>query len=166
MTTVHAGADKPMLFRSFIHVLVLLVGPFCCAQVVTVRVINAAGGHPLQKQHVSVSLLYGKGEKTPSKYEANLTLESDANGEAHFTLPEPAPPHISAQVRLTSEHWRCGCGVLAVTRDVIQKGIVGPLPGGEPKKTATFLKAAPGEILFVARPLSFFERLLYPFVKG
>ena len=155
-----------MLFRGLVYVLVLLLGPFCFAQVVTVRVINAADGHPLQKQHVSVSLLYDKGEKTPAKYEANLTLETDTNGEARFTLPEPAPPHISVQVRLTSEHWRCGCGVLAASGDVIQKGIVGPLPGGQSKKTTTSLKAPPGEILFVARPLSFFERLLYPFVKG
>lgn len=155
-----------MLFRGVGCVLLMLVGPLCFAQVVTVRVINAADGRPLQKQQVSVSLLYEKGEKTPAKYEANLSLETDANGEAHFTLPEPAPPHISAQVRLTSEHWRCGCGVLAATGDVIQKGIVSPLPGGESKKAAASLKVAPGEILFAARPLSFFERLLYPFVKG
>jgi hypothetical protein len=155
-----------MLFRCLVFVLLLLVEPLCFAQAVTVRVVNAADGHPLQKQQVSVSLLYEKGEKTPAKYEANLSLETDANGEARFTLPEPTPPHILAQVRLTSEHWRCGCGVLAASGDVIQKGIVGPLPGGEPKKTTASLKAAPGEILFVARPLSFFERLLYPFVKG
>jgi len=154
-----------MFFRGFVCVLLLLVGPFCFAQTVTVRIMNAARGHPLQNQHVPVSLLYEKGEKTPAKYEANLTMKTDANGEAHFTLPEPAPPHISAQVRLTLEHLRCGCGVLATTEDVIQKGIVGPLPGGQPKKAAATLKALSGEILIVARPLSFFERLLYPFVK-
>jgi hypothetical protein len=163
---VRIRRDMTMLLRSSVCVLLLLVGPFCFAQVVTVRVINAADGHPLQKQHVSVSLLYEKGEKAPTKYDANLSLETDANGEAHFTLPGPAPPHISAQVRLTSEQWRCGCGVLAATADVIQKGIVGPLAGAEPKKSAAPVKASPGEILFVARPLSFFERLLYPFVKG
>ena len=155
-----------MFFRGLGCILLALVAPFCLAQVVTVRVINAIDGRPLQKQQISVSLLYEKGEKTPAKYDANLTLETDANGETHFTLPEPVPPHISAQVRLTSEHWRCGCGVLAATGDVLLKGIVGPLPGGESKRAATFLKPTPGEILFAARPLSFFERLLYPFVKG
>jgi len=144
----------------------MLVEPLCFAQVVTVRLINAADARPLQKQEVSLSLLYEKGEKTPTKYESNLSLETDANGEAHFTLPEPSPSHISAQVRLTSGHWRCGCGVLAATGDVIQKGIFGPLPGGESKKPTASLKAVPGEILFAAHPLSFFERLLYPFVKG
>ena len=155
-----------MLFRGLRCVLLVLVAPFCLAQVVSVRVINAIDGCPLQKQQISVSLLYEKGEKTPAKYAANLTLETDANGETHFTFPEPVPPHISAQVRLTSEYWRCGCGVLAATEDVIQKGIVGPVPGGESKRGAASLKPTPGEILFAARPLSFLERLLSPFVKG
>lgn len=155
-----------MLFRGLVCVLVLLIGPLCLAQVVTVRVVNTADGHPLQNQHVSVSLLNESGEKLPANYEANASLETDVNGEAHFTLPQPAPRHLSVLVRLTSEHWRCGCAVLAATGDVIQKGIVGPLPGGQSKKAATTLKAMPGEILFVARPLSFFERLLYPLEKG
>jgi len=33
------------------------------------------------------------------------------------------------------------------------------------KKFAARYKAAPGEILFIFRPLSFFERLLYPLMK-
>jgi hypothetical protein len=152
-----------VLFR--VCVLLLLGGPLCLAQVVSIRVINAADGGPLQKQQVSVSLLYDKGEKTPPKHNVNLSLESDAKGEAHFTLPEPAPSRISARVRLTSVHWRCGCEVLATTEDVIQKGIIGPQPA-ESKKPATPVIVSPGEIIFLARPLSFFERVLYPFVKG
>lgn len=155
-----------MLLRNLSYVLVLLVSPSCFAQEVVVRVVNATNGQPLGMQHVSVSLLYEKGEETPARYEAILNSETDAKGDAHFTLPEPAPRHISALVRLTSEHWICGCGVVASTEDVIQKGIVGVLPTGESKKSTAALKAAPGEILIVARPLSFFERLLYPFVKG
>jgi hypothetical protein len=154
------------LSRDLVCVLLLLLGPLCHAQVVTVRVINAANGHPLPKQQVSVNLFYEKGVKTPAKYDANLTLATDVNGEAHFALPEPAPLHLFVQIRLTSEHWHCGCLALAATGDVIQKGIVDPLPEGESKKAAASLKAIPGEILFVARPLSFFELLLYPFLKG
>ena len=48
------------LLRGSACVLLLMLGPSCLAQVVTVRVINAADGHPLQKQQVSVSLLYGE----------------------------------------------------------------------------------------------------------
>ena len=133
------------------------------AQTVTIRVINADDGRPLQKEPVSVSLLYDKGERIPAKYDTNLSLETDVNGEAHFTLPEPAPAHLSTQVHLTSEHWHCGCGLLVATADLIQRGIVSPPP--ESKKSAVPAEAVPREILFVARPLSFLERLLYPFVK-
>lgn len=143
----------------------LLLGPSCFAQGVTVRVINAANGHPLQKQSVTVSLLYEKGERTPAKYDATLRLETDVNGEAHFRLPEP-PVHFSAQVRVDWSHWKCGCGVLGSTDDLIRKGILGPVPTAKSENSATLFKVVAGEILFVARPLSFFERLLYPFLKG
>jgi hypothetical protein len=90
---------------------------------------------------------------------------TDANGEARFRLPEPAPEHLAANVSVTSEHWHCGCGVLAVMQDVIQKGVVGPLPRVDSRKFAFPVEPVPGKILFVARPLSFFERLLYPLTK-
>jgi hypothetical protein len=158
--------DMETLFRYLACVLLLALAPSCLAQTVAIRVISANDARPLQKQHVSVSLLYVKGEATPAKYDANLTFETDVNGEVHFVLPEPAPTHMSAQVHLTSEHWRCGCGIVVATDDLIQKGIVGPPPEGESRKSAAPVKTVPGEILFVARPLSFLERLLYPFVKG
>lgn len=143
------------------------IGLSCFAQTVRVRVVNANNGRPLQNQPVTVSLLYEKGEATPAKFEASLTFRTDASGEARFVLPKPAPTHMAAQVRLTTEHWRCGCMVLAATQDVIQKGIVdSAASASESKRSPSLVKAVPGEILFVARPLSFWERLLYPFVKG
>jgi hypothetical protein len=145
--------------------LLFWLSSFCAAQVVTIRVIEAADGRPLQKQRVSVSLLYDKNEPTPTKYDAVLSLETDQNGEAQFRLPEPAPAHLATQVNLTSEHWRCGCSLLATTRDLIQKGIVEPKPGPESKKSAVLAKAEPGEILILARRLTLFERLLYPLMK-
>jgi hypothetical protein len=117
-------------------------------------------GHPLQNQPISISLLYDKSEKTPAKYEA-LNLKTDEKGESQFSLPEPAPSQLAAQVHLTSEHWHCGCSVLATTQDLIQKGIVGP----RSSKSVNPVIAQPKEILFLARPFTFFERLLYPFVK-
>jgi hypothetical protein len=143
-----------VLFRCIAFICLLSIGPCCYAQAVTIRIINANDGSPLRDQKVSVSLLYDKGEAQPANY----------NG--HFVLPGPAPTHISAQVRLAPSHWRCGCGVLIATEELIRKGTVGPLPAADSGKSAASVKTAPGEILFVARPLSFWERLLYPFVKG
>ena len=156
---------KKQHFRFLVLSVLLLLSPLCSAQVIRIRVINSSNGQPLAKQSVSINLLYDKGEKAPARYEANLRLETDANGEARFLLPEPVPVHLAAQVRLTSEHWHCGCLALAATQDVIQKGIVQTL-GPESSGSATNEKAEPGVILFFARPLTFLERLLYPLLKG
>jgi len=117
---------------------------------VRVRVVNAANGHPLQEQAVSVSFLYDKeyDKEIPATYDAVLNLETDANGEAHFKLPEPAPVHFSAQVKVDWSHWKCGCGVLGSTDDLVRKGIVGPMATTDSNKSARLLKSTPGEILF------------------
>jgi hypothetical protein len=51
---------------------------------IKIRVVNVENGHPIQKQPISVSMLY---EKTPPKYDATIRLETDANGGAQFGLP-------------------------------------------------------------------------------
>jgi hypothetical protein len=106
--------------------LLLWISPFCYGQAIRVRVINGKNGHPLPKQQVSVSLLYEGNETKPAKYDAIQHFDTDANGLAQFSLPEPAPAHLSVGVRLTSEHWHCGCAApaLVVTKELIQKGIV------------------------------------------
>jgi hypothetical protein len=155
------------MFLRYLTLLCLLsVGFTCSAQTATIRVVNADDGSPLQHQPVSVSLLYDKGQVPPAKYDANLNFQTDADGEVHFVLPAPAPEHISAQVRVAPSHWRCGCEVLVATEELIRDGVVGRSPAANGGKSAALVKAVPGEILFVARPLSFWERLLYPFVKG
>jgi hypothetical protein len=153
-------------FRYLALILPLWLGPACLAESVTIRVINASDGRPLQNQEVSVSLLYEKGQAAPTKYDANLALRTDAAGQVTFVVPAPAPAHISAQVRVAPSRWRCGCGVLVATQELIRDGVVGPLPAADTGKSPAPFKAAPGEILFVARPLSFWERLMYPLVKG
>ena len=148
--------------RFFVLFLTLWLGPMCSAQVIRIRVINSNNGQPLPKQSVSVNLLYDKGEKPPAKYEANLLLETDADGKAQFRLPEPVPAHLGVQVRLTSEHWHCGCMALATTQDVIQKG----MSDSESTTSIKNARAEPGIILFLARPFTLLERLLYPLMKG
>lgn len=137
----------------------------CAAQNVTVRVVDATNLRPLQKQQVTVSFLYDTNAPVPKSYDRILRLETDSSGEARFGLPAPAPEHISVVVGLTFENWRCGCGVLAATQDVIHVGVEGALPGRE-QKTPALPTKAPGQILILARPLTFFERLLYPLLKG
>ena len=151
------------LVRYLACFVLLLAGPLSSAQTVRIRVINGENGKPLQKQQVSASLIYRKGENAPEKYDAILNLETDSNGEAQFSLPEPAPAHLSAQLKIDWGRWHCGCRVLAVTQDVIQRGIVESAAVREGSSAS--IKADPGEILLVTRPMSFFERLLYPLLK-
>jgi hypothetical protein len=152
-------------FRYLVWFLLLWLSPACFGQVIRIRVTDSRTGHPVQMQPVSVALCYGQGEKAPAKYDANLHLETDANGEAQFHLPEPAPAHLVALVRLTSEHWHCFCMAIVATRDLVQIGVV-QTPDAESTTSATNAKAEPGVILFLARPFTFLERLFYPFVKG
>jgi hypothetical protein len=151
------------LFRQLVYVLLFLVGPLCLGQGVTIRVVNANDLRPLKKQKVSVTLGYDKRDPHPAKYNTNIALETDANGEAQFRLPEPFPEHFSAQIQMDWGHWDCSCSALADTQEVIQRGLVEFSAKG--KKPKTLIKARPGEVIFVARPLSFIERLLYPLLK-
>jgi hypothetical protein len=155
---------KPV-FRYLAFLLVLSLRPSAQAQEVTVRIVNAANGQPLPKQAVSVSFLYVQkyDKEIPARNDTALHLDTDANGEAHFRLPEPPPAHLSASVRVDWSHWKCACWVMGSTDDLIHKGLVGPEVAAG--KSSLDIKPAPGEILFLTRPLSFLERLLYPLMK-
>lgn len=153
-----------MLFRCAVGVLSLLAGPLCLAQVVTVRVINGANGRPLQKQNVSLYPGYEKGEKTPPNYDGLMVLgkETDANGQARFTLPEPAPSSVWVRIALSSTGWYCEeCDATAATADLLQKGIVIGSDLAKSTKTATQVKVPPGELLFIVRRVPFYWRLLH-----
>jgi len=148
-------------FKFFFSFYLVCAVQMCLGQKIIVRVVDSRNGHPLPEQQISISFLYGENGKASQG--KPLLLQTDAEGQAFFSLPEPLPQHLSAQVHLSSHHWRCGCAVLVSTQDLIQKGAV----GAESQKPASgAAKAGPGEIVFVARPLGFFERLLYPLVKG
>lgn len=153
------------LLRYLVCFVLVWLNSLCFGQVIRARIVNAKNGQPLQKQQVSVSLLYDEGGRSAASNGRVLHVETGASGQAEFTLPQPPPPHLSVQVTLTSEYWRCGCMALATTQDVIQKGITVVEPSNEAKKSGQPLQAEPGEILFYARPLTFLERLLYPLVK-
>ena len=132
----------------------------CSAQTVTIRVLNVNSGKPLIGQTVSVNFVYGSVEGT-SGPRSLIRLTTNKNGEAEVSLPHPMPDHIWVEIKLTSEHWHCACQDLVPTAEVIQKGINVPEGVGMKHPEASH----PGEVIFGARPFTFFEKLLYPFVK-
>lgn len=103
-------------------------------------------------------------ENAPPKLDTVLNLETDVNGQASFSLPEPAPAHLGAVVRLTSENWHCACLALADTHEVIRNGIT-VTQTSQKSAAPPPLQAQPGEILFTPRPLTFFERILQPLMR-
>jgi hypothetical protein len=86
---------KKRCFRHVIWIFAVGFAPHCFGQTIRIRVVNDQTGHPLPKQPISISLLYDKSEKTPAKYDAVLNLLTDEKGQAQFSLPEPAPAHLS-----------------------------------------------------------------------
>jgi hypothetical protein len=140
---------------------VALLCQFCSAQSIRVRVLNSNDGHPLPKQAVTVQFLY----ETPAKATPPLHIETDANGDATFSVPEPTPEHVNVRVTLSSEHWHCACWALADTQKIFKGGITQPAAVKQSNAATTRATAEPGEIVFLVRPFTFFERLLYPFVK-
>jgi hypothetical protein len=154
-------------FRYLACFLLLGLVPSCLAQEARIRVINGTNGRPLPNFAASISFLYDKNydKEIPANYNASLRLETDGNGQAYFKIPQPPPMHFAAQVTVDWSHWDCGgCAILASTDDLAKKGIVMPVATKDANKFALY-KAAPGEILVIVRPLSFFERFLYQLMK-
>ena len=128
-------------------------GIACSAQEVTVRVFNAKNDQPLASETVKVQSMGGEASSP-------VLLTTDAKGEAHFSIPNHTG-HIDVRVVLKkSRHWDCNCWVAADTKEVRQ-GIVAytPVKGREAPA------AKPNEIVIMAYPLSFIQRLLWPLMK-
>jgi hypothetical protein len=143
----------------------LLSSRACLAQDLKVHVVNISTGKPMVNVPVSLNLLYGKENVPPTNYGRTMIANTDANGDAHFPLPAPPPAHLSVLLQL-SWHWHCVCGVFATTSEVFQRGVVAGHSAPNSQSRNPALTPSPGTILVTAWPLSFFERLLYPLLKG
>ena len=144
--------------RAFI--LAFLLCNIGLAQNITVRVTDSKDGHPLSKRPVSAQFLF----ENPTRTLPLVQSETNSNGEAQFSLPEPIPDHLNVRVTLDPEPWHCACWLMTDTHKIVRTGIVQPAPSSSGKAPSN-VAPKPGEIVFVARELSFFERLLSPLVK-
>lgn len=108
-----------------------------------------------------VQFLYEK----PNRVSSPLQIETDANSEAQFSIPEPQPVHVNVRLALTSEHWHCACWVMTDSEKVIHNGIVQTAPTKKAKASTAPANTEPGQIVFIVRPFTFSERILYPLVK-
>jgi hypothetical protein len=136
----------------------VLVCPVVFGETFKVRVLNATDSKGIAKQQISISYIYEKGQGQASG--GVVASQTNAQGEAEFTIPNPLPSRVSIHVKADDRHWRCACLALVATNDLLQTGFLGP--AGAQNKA----KARPREAIFTLIPLSFWERLLYPLVKG
>jgi hypothetical protein len=153
----------------FAPLLFSLVGTESAAQTVRIRLVNSTNGTPMTNLKISVFGVSGKANAQPEdprrlldKHATpDVRLVTDANGEAHFDLPNPAPDHFYIH-ELPGPAWDCTCLVRVVTEEVSLKRrtISNSQEGLSPGNVST--QPAPGEIVFRLKPTPWWVRVFWP----
>jgi hypothetical protein len=148
-TVLHAPTCLAILVMLFLC-------PLCFAQSVTVRVVDTTG-QPISDQVVTAHFLFAN----PANDRA-FNQRTDANGEALLQLPQPTPEAMDVEVGLVQTNLHCSCRVLAKTERVMREGltIAGRTRGVKSSKP---IPPTPGHIIFVARPPSLLEKVLFDY---
>ncbi len=153
--------------------LALLSGGPCLAQTVDIRLLNTVSGSPVSNRRILVFDTSGNAD-TPEKDEyklfekdanPDLRLISNANGEAKFDLPQPAPASFYVLAELSGPVWDCDCLVRVVTNDLMSEGREVSNAAEERKPGKLQTQLMPGEILFRLRSLPFWVRFFWPLAK-
>lgn len=148
---------------SLLALLFLLpLSPACLGQTIKVRLINQRNGEPL---HWAKQTVYLPFSVDPAGQHSGLAkrvaVETDANGEVRFELPKPAPEWLQVSLALSDDEYIEGCGChpdSSRTTDVLDKGIV--VWKSTSIGSLDKVKAQPGEILLLIRPVTFAKWLL------
>ena len=142
---------------------VLCLGPLCFAESVVVRVVNM-NGEPLGEQPVTMQLRYGK---TATGEDRIIVLRyiTDLSGEADFQLPLAKPQALGVDVQFAAKGLHCSCRVVTQTDTVIREGItvVHRAHGSKTSPTSPTIQPRPGQIVFIARPASLFQKVMYDY---
>jgi len=151
----------------------------CCAsaasfgQKVTVRVVNF-DGTPIRNKQVYVSGLSAQTTTTQDErlkltkkpIRADLSLVTDARGEAMFDLPDHTPAYVYVRPVFSERVWDCTCFVRIPTNELLQKGYITGSPYAARKKPKPLIQPKAGELVFVMRRLPLWFQLLYHVEKG
>jgi len=146
----------------------------CFGQTVIIRIVNVTNKGPVRDRHVYISGITGKTlsetderrELLTKPFSPELRLVTDANGQAQFELPKPAPDHFYVRAVLSDSHWDCTCLARVSTEEMIQRGHMVTSPYAARNPATTSIQPKPGEILFGLRPLPLWMRILWPMLKG
>lgn len=156
------GLYVPLLFS--------LAGMESAAQGVKVRLVNSTNGSPVTNLKISVFGFSGKANAQPEDPQKlldkhatpDVRLVTDANGKAHFDLPNPVPDHFYIHAELAGPVWDCTCLVRLVTEEVLRKGqtIRNSQEGCSPGHFSS--QPEPGEIVFRLKPTPWWVRVFWP----
>jgi hypothetical protein len=140
-------------------------GVFAEPVVITVRVIDARNGYPYKKLHLRIFLFKAmpnppQGYRTDAEARANLIATKLAttndSGEVTFELPTPMPGVID----VFSGPMACGTEYFD-TQAVLKEGVVGENHCKTKwAKLKVSFRAKPGEIVYFATHVGFFEGAL------
>jgi hypothetical protein len=159
-----------------VFVFALLAATNIAGQTVIIRIVNVTNENPIRNQHVYIWGISGKialeedeqrerGKLLTNAISPELSLITDAKGEAQFELPNPAPAYFYVRAVLSEPHWDCTCVKRVSTEEVLQKGFVMVSPYAERWKPKP-IQPKSGEVLFAVRPLPLWVRFFWPLVKG
>jgi hypothetical protein len=145
-------------------------GTACFGQTVKIRIVNVTNENPVKNQKVSISGISGTGDTQEQERRKLLTkpstpdlrLTTDANGEAQFELPKPAPDSFYVRAELSAPLWDCTCLVRVSTEEVMQKGFVTTPRGDKGSSINRSIQPKPGEILYRLRPTPGWVRIFWP----
>jgi hypothetical protein len=137
--------------------LVLCLGPLCFGESVVVQVLNGMDGTPVRDQFVTMQL-----RNASAKTVMALNSRTDSNGKAHFLLPQTTPESLNVEVQLSAPALHCTCQTLVKTEAVIREGLVVSRRIRNSRLSAP-IQPAPGHIVFVARPSSLLEKVLFDY---
>ena len=134
-------------------------------QQIAVRAVSVTNGLPVSGLRVVVSLA---DQETLARDGPPRVVELKTNdqGQAITTLPEPLPQEVFVRVEVPERKWICGCFGSGSVGRLLKEGFVSPRPGGTSRKAGGVTMARPGEMIFLMRPPTFWERVFYPILKG
>ena len=140
--------------------LILVFSVSSLAQSIRLRLVNDKDGQPLSK----ISVYAQFSPPSTSAVMPKLHSETDASGQAEFTVPQPTPERLWVSVGLNSPPWVCDCTFVMETASVLQSGAVRQVPRS--KASVAAMNLEPGRVIIHARPVTLIEKLLWTIFRG
>jgi hypothetical protein len=142
--------------KTGVFAVTLLLSSVRFAQQVSIRMVNSSNGQPLPGWKVDVYFVNPTQGKDAVK--GSQHFQTDADGMARFTLPQPIPEVLNVYAHSQTEKWYVG-SFKANTMAVLQKG-----SQSKGFKTHGKVIAYPGQILILAKPVTVWDKIVHEIV--